>query len=125
MRFIILAFLLSASPVFADDLLPRYEVAQEKFDRAMLGALGGSVAAAEWTAARRAKSACALGQLEARRGRKTAEKYVKALEKAAARAGRVKSAKGFTDLIAKVHKKSGLKMKRDLVPITQTCKIGL
>lgn len=123
--FLVLVFVVWAGPGQADDLLMRFEIAQERFDRAMLGALGGSVAAAEWTDLRREKSGCALRALEESRGRKVAEKYVKELEKAAASAEKAKSPAKFTDLMAKVHKKAGLKMQRDLVPITNRCKIGL
>jgi hypothetical protein len=122
---LIAAGLFAAGAAFADDLLPRLEAAQVAVDGRMLALSGTDPARAGWSPDRRAASACALRELERRRGRKTAETYVRAVEKAVGEAARLRSAGEFGGLAARIHRDAGIKLQRDLVPITQTCGIGL
>ena len=128
MRFFSVVFLVLyglASPLAAQDLLPRYEAAQTAFEARMLTLMGSNPAAAGWSAQRRAAAACALSTLEQSRGRATAETYVRAVEAGAARAAGMQSAGGFGALTAQIHAQAGLQLRRDIVPITQRCGIGL
>lgn len=119
------AGLIAASAACADDLMSRLETAQVAIDGRMFVLMGADPALALWSPDRRAASTCALRELEARRGRKTAETYVRNVEKAVAKAAGLRSAGEFGGLAARIHSASGLRMNRDLVPITQTCGIGL
>jgi hypothetical protein len=115
----------AALPLGADELLPRLEAAQGAIDARMLTVMGADPAGARWNPARRAASACALRELEHRRGRKTAETYVRAVEKAVSEAARLGSAGEFGGLAARIHRDAGIRLNRDLVPITRTCGMGL
>jgi hypothetical protein len=119
------ALCVAALPLGADELLPRLEAAQGAIDARMLTVMGADPAGARWNPARRAASACALRELEHRRGRKTAETYVRAVEKAVSEAARLGSAGEFGGLAARIHRDAGIRLNRDLVPITRTCGMGL
>lgn len=119
------AGLLVAGSASADDLLPRLEAAQVAIDGRMLALGGTDPARARWSADRRASSACALRELETRRGRKVAETYVSAVEKAVPEAARLRTVGEFGGLAARIHGDAGIRLQRDLIPITQTCGIGL
>ncbi len=119
-------FLVSLStPALADDLFSRMEAAQTTIDMEIYARAGNNPRAARWSEARRAQSQCALAELTNLRGRRTAEKYVTALEGAALRAPSIKQDAQFGGLSAQVHTEAGIKLRRDLVPITRKCGIGL
>jgi len=94
-------------------------------DGHMLALMGNDPAKARWTAARRGQSACALAELERRRGRAVAEVYVREVEKGAVRARKLTRPGDFGGLAARIHSAAGVRLQRDLVPITRKCGIGL
>ncbi|APE43907.1 hypothetical protein BOO69_11180 [Sulfitobacter alexandrii] len=116
---------LATQPLRADDLLPRLEAAQGAIDARMLTVMGADPAGARWSAARRAASGCALRELERMKGRAAAETYVRAVENGAAKAARLRAAADFGGLAARIHAAAGLRLQRDIVPITRACGVGL
>jgi predicted trehalose synthase len=113
------------TPLCADDLLPRLEAAQEEVDARMLRLMDANPARARWTEERRAKSGCALTELERLRGRATVERYVMEVEKAVDEAATLKRPSEFGGLAARIHGDTGLSLQSDLIPITRKCGVGL
>tara|TARA_R110002124_G_scaffold125105_4_gene284293 strand:+ start:148 stop:528 length:381 start_codon:yes stop_codon:yes gene_type:complete len=124
-RNLITAICLAGTAASADALLPRLENAQVAIDSRMLALGGTDPNAARWGAQRRAQSACALKELEHLRGRKTAERYVREVEKAVYQSKSLQNNWEFGGLAARIHRDSGIRMQRDLVPITRKCGTGL
>ncbi len=116
---------LTATQAMAQDLLPRLEAAQVALDGQMLVLMGDDPAKVRWTPKRRAQSACALAELERRRGRRTAEIYVREVERAAVDARKVTHVGDIGGLLARIHGAADLRLQRDLFPITRQCGIGL
>lgn len=118
--------LLTAAPVAvgASDLFPRYEAALSAYEARMLQIFGSDPSAAVWSPQRRAQSACALSEVEARKGRAGAERLVAEWERAAQEARSAATAGDMARLNAQVHSRAKLSLQRDLVPITRTCGIG-
>ena len=80
-----------------------------------------------WTvpADMRAQMVCAIGELEKRRGGAVVEAYLQWSAWAVGEARKLDGIGGFGSLMSQVHRRSGLDLNDDLVPINQVCGIGL
>ncbi len=119
-----LAVSLIGTVVGADALYDRYAAAHQAINRQMFVVFGSDPAQGNWTAQDHQRGRCALAELEALRGRKTAEKYVSALEWGVGQSKGFTRAGEFGALASQMHRKGGVKLERDAVPITRKCGVG-